>query len=64
VEVWNCGKISLILFCTQREQAGRKKEQAMYKRNGEKISLILFLHKKEQADRKKDQAKYKLGGRG
>ena len=36
VEVWNCGKISLILFCTQKEQADRKKEQAMYKRNGEK----------------------------
>jgi hypothetical protein len=53
---------SLILFCSKKEQADRKKEQAIYKQNGKKISLILFFAQKEQADRKKEQAKYKLRG--
>jgi hypothetical protein len=29
-------KISLILFCTKREQADRKKDQAKYKLRGER----------------------------
>jgi hypothetical protein len=36
VEVWNCGKISLILFCSKKEQADRKKDQAKYKLRGER----------------------------
>jgi hypothetical protein len=38
--MWKCGKISLILFCTQKEQADRKKDQAEYKlRGGERLEV-------------------------
>jgi hypothetical protein len=39
VEVWNCGKISLILFLRKKEQADRKKDQAKYKLRGQRLEV-------------------------
>ena len=49
MEVWKCGKISLILFCTKREQADKKKDQAIYEFLGKRSRLNVNLGKKDQA---------------
>jgi hypothetical protein len=44
--MWKCGKISLILFCSKKEQADRKKEQAIYESRGKRSRLKENLKKK------------------
>jgi hypothetical protein len=43
VEVWNCGKISLILFLRKKEQADIKKDQAEGESEEKRIRLSISL---------------------
>jgi hypothetical protein len=60
VEVWKCGKISLILFCTKREQADKKKDQAIYEFLGKRSRLNVNLGKKDQAEGESEEKRIRL----